>query len=283
MFDDSTFKYLLKEESFLTFFSSILKPYVPYHLEEYQFIDQELNTGNNIKDLRMDLLLRKENHLIIIEINKCMTTYTQRKNYSYLYRLAGSLYKKGENYQTPKEVTLININNCFYPKDKEKGIVPYKMQYPKYQDVIEGIESYEIYLSKYKGICYNKDNKMEAGFALLLAKSYKEARAIVGNWKEGGKVVDALERLAQDEEFGALYDAREEQRRLENSARIEGYEEGESIGLKKGESIGLKKGENIGLNKGKASVAASMLKENLNINLIAKCTGLSQQEILQLR
>ena len=112
---------------------------------------------------------------------------------------------------------------------------------------------------------------MEAGFALLLAKSYKEARAIVGNWKEGGKVVDALERLAQDEEFGALYDAREEQRRLENSARIEGYEEGESIGLKKG------------LNKGKASVAASMLKENLNINLIAKCTGLSQQEILQLR
>ena len=38
---------------------------------------------------------------------------------------------------------------------------------------------------------------MEAGFALLLAKSYKEARAIVGNWKEGGKVVDALERLAQ--------------------------------------------------------------------------------------
>ena len=104
---------------------------------------------------------------------------------------------------------------------------------------------------------------MEAGFALLLAKSYKEARAIVGNWKEGGKVVDALERLAQDEEFGALYDAREEQRRLENSARIEGYEEGES--------------------KGKASVAASMLKENLNINLIAKCTGLSQQEILQLR
>ena len=124
---------------------------------------------------------------------------------------------------------------------------------------------------------------MEAGFALLLAKSYKEARAIVGNWKEGGKVVDALERLAQDEEFGALYDAREEQRRLENSARIEGYEEGESIGLKKGESIGLKKGENIGLNKGKASVAASMLKDDLNPSLIAKYTGLSQQEILQLR
>ena len=32
---------------------------------------------------------------------------------------------------------------------------------------------------------YNGSNKVEVGFALFTAQSYKEARAIVGDWKEG--------------------------------------------------------------------------------------------------
>ena len=32
---------------------------------------------------------------------------------------------------------------------------------------------------------YNGSNKVEVGFALFPAQSYKEARAIVGDWKEG--------------------------------------------------------------------------------------------------
>ncbi|HIT10853.1 MAG TPA: hypothetical protein IAC24_04580 [Candidatus Onthousia faecigallinarum] len=112
---------------------------------------------------------------------------------------------------------------------------------------------------------------METGFALFTAQSYKEARAIVGDWKEGGEIMDELEKLRYNDEFNAVYDAEIVQKKLENSAR------------KEGESIGMKKGELNGMKKEKHSIAYSMLKDNVPYSTISKYTGLSQQEILSLR
>mgnify|MGYP005783974743 CR=1 FL=1 len=36
----------------------------------YKLLDNELNSGNRIKDYRLDILLEKENHLISIEMNQ---------------------------------------------------------------------------------------------------------------------------------------------------------------------------------------------------------------------
>ena len=102
---------------------------------------------------------------------------------------------------------------------------------------------------------YNGSNKVETGFALFTAQSYKEARAIVGEWKEGGEIVDELEKLRYNDEFIAVYDAEIVQKKLENSARKEGYTEGESVGIK----------------KEKHSIASSMLKKNFDIkNRVSK-------------
>ena len=82
------------------------------------------------------------------------------------------------------------MNNWTCEEKKEESVDYYNFHSTKYQRVIEGIESFEIYLGKYKGKVYNGSNKVEAGFALFTAQSYKEARAIVGDWKEGGEIVD---------------------------------------------------------------------------------------------
>ena len=87
--------------------------------------------------------------------------------------------------------------------------------------------------------------------------------------------MDELEELRYNDEFNAVYDAEIVQKKLENSARKEGYTEGESIGMKKGELNGMK--------KEKHSIAYSMLKDNVPYSTISKYTGLSQQEILSLR
>ena len=163
------------------------------------------------------------------------------------------------------------MNNWTCEEKKEESVDYYNFHSTKYQRVIEGIESFEIYLGKYKGKVYNGSNKVEAGFALFTAQSYKEARAIVGDWKEGGEIVDELEKLRYNDEFNAVYDAEIVQKKLENSAR------------KEGESIGMKKGELNGMKKEKHSIAYSMLKDNVPYSTISKYTGLSQQEILSLR
>ena len=67
---DSTFKYFLKESPHLKFFSDLIEKETGYSLMDYEFHDQELNTGNHKKDFRLDILLKKEDHLIIRVVRK---------------------------------------------------------------------------------------------------------------------------------------------------------------------------------------------------------------------
>ncbi len=67
-----------------------------------------------------------------------------------------------------------------------------------------------------------------------------------------------------------------------NTAKKDGLEEGEAIGIEKGraegESIGLQKGETIGILK----TAKKMKEEGLDVNVISKLTNLSVDEIEKL-
>ncbi|MBO5827624.1 MAG: hypothetical protein U0L67_07995, partial [Paludibacteraceae bacterium] len=79
-----------------------------------------------------------------------------------------------------------------------------------------------------------------------------------------------------------------------NTAKKDGLEEGEAIGIEKGraegEAIGLKKGraegEVIGLQKGETlgilKTAKKMKEEGLDVNVISKLTNLSIDEIEKL-
>ena len=65
--------------------------------------------------------------------------------------------------------------------------------------------------------------------------------------------------------------------------REEGLKEGRKEGLEKGMNKGLKQGRKEGEAKGKAETALAMLANGLDIALVAKCTGLSQQQIQDLQ
>ena len=55
-------------------------------MNEFQIIDNESNTGNNIKDYRMDLVFEKGNTVVIVEITNSDKEADTVKNYQYLYR-----------------------------------------------------------------------------------------------------------------------------------------------------------------------------------------------------
>ncbi len=110
---------------------------------DYTFHDQELNSGNKRKDFRLDILLKKNDHAIIIEANTSYEERTRRKNYSYLYRIAGSLYEKGENYDKKVKVTMINLIKDYFKEGKKQGLDAYKFRSEKYHNLIEDIESYQ--------------------------------------------------------------------------------------------------------------------------------------------
>ena len=71
-----------------------------------------------------------------------------------------------------------------------------------------------------------------------------------------------------------------------NTAKKDGLEEGEAIGIEKGRAEGRAEGEAIGLQKGETigilKTAKKMKEEGLDVNVISKLTNLSVDEIEKL-
>ena len=53
---------------------------------------------------------------------------------------------------------------------------------------------YEVYLSKYKGLCYNETNELDAMLSFLSANSYEEMERIAWGKKESLAIMDELKK-----------------------------------------------------------------------------------------
>ena len=268
---DTTIKYLVKSTN---------TSYIIYKLSDYTLIDQELNTGNNIKDYRLDLLFKKDNTIVNLEVNYEVTKWTRRKQYNYLFRLAGSGYDVGDSYKSRK-VVQISLNNSYFEK-KDAKLVTYCFRDSVYHTKIDGVESYEIYLSNFKGIKYNGKNELATLCSILTSESMEELKEIVGNYKEGLILMSELEKLKLNDEFNAYYDYEAVIRKEKNSeyasGRDDGLAEGKSLGLAEGKSLGLSEGAN----REKLAIAKIMLQGKESLDKIMKYTGLSKKELTML-
>lgn len=267
MISDTTIKYLFKNKETRRILERIIRDLTGIDLSKYKLINNELNTANIIKDYRLDLLFEKDNNIVLIEMNKEVDNYTNNKNYSYLYRVAGNMYKEGEEYEKKKYATLINFNNSKFPIEGEKGILTYEFMNDEYKLKVKGIKSIEIYLENYKGICYDKENELEMLLSLFTASSYEEMRKIAKDNEEALILVDEIEKLNKEKYYGMLYNVEEEQKKLENSARLAGYHEGIEQGIEQGSILT------------KEEIAKSLLEQNIDIEVISKSTGLTKDEI----
>ena len=273
---DTTIKYLVKSTDTRYIIYKFIYLATGIDLSDYTLIDQELNTGNNIKDYRLDLLFKKDNTIVNLEVNYEVTKWTRRKQYNYLFRLAGSGYDVGDSYKS-KKVVQITLNNSYFEK-KDAKLVTYCFRDSVYHTKIDGVESYEIYLSNFKGVKYNGKNELATLCSILTSESMEELKEIVGNYKEGLILMSELEKLKLNDEFNAYYDYEAVIRKEKNSE----YASGRDDGLAEGKSLGLAEGEKAGANKEKLAIAKIMLQGKESLDKIMKYTGLSKKELTML-
>ena len=144
------------------------------------------------------------------------------------------------------------------------------------------MESYEIYLSNFKGVKYNGKNELATLCSILTSESMEELKEIVGNYKEGLILMSELEKLKLNDEFNAYYDYEAVIRKEKNSEYASGRDDGLAEGLTKGKSLGLAEGEKTGANKEKLAIAKIMLQGKESLDKIMKYTGLSKKELTML-
>lgn len=107
--------------------------------------------------------------------------------------------------------------------------------------------------------------------SLLNADSIEEMRHIASNNKEALKVVENLEEIMTDEKVSLAYNIEKENRKLEQTGFEKGYDEGKAEGRAEGRAEG--KAEGI------LEVAKKMLEKNYSYEEISIMTGLSKDEL----
>ena len=225
LISDTTFKYLFKTQDTRYYLEDIILNKTGIDLSGFTLTSEEDNTGSKIKDYRMDLVLNKDSEIVIIEMNRYYNKTQEIKNRQYLYRKAGNRFDKGEKYNKQINVKLIMFNNYYNKTDKDIKTVNYCLCDPKHNLKIDDLEIYEIYLPIYKKMCYDKCNLIDKRLWLFTAKSFKEMREKVTD-EYSLKIIEELERLSMNDEFKDEYDYENVQRKLINSVKDEGKEEG---------------------------------------------------------
>ncbi len=273
LLSDTTFKHFFKIEDYKEFFNTIIKPYTNMDISEFRLYDTEFNSGNEKRDYRLDILLESDKYdlIILIEMNQFPSKEIKYRNRLFVYTALARSLNSGEDIKK-KKVIQINFN-------KEKHHYVSKASY-SVMDInthkeIKDFKIHEVYLENYKGIRYNGDNKEEAYLSLFTATSYEELREIAGDDKEALRIVDELERLGLDDKFGLAYDNEMMQKKMINTARNWGYDDGKEAGKAEGIEEGAK--------AEKIEIAKNLLKSKVSFDLVSESTGLSVEEIEELK
>ena len=184
----------------------------------------------------------------------------------YLFRSTGTLFEEGENFTENSTTTLIMFNNLYNKENKKVPIVTHEFKAIEINHKYEFVKSYEIYLPVYYKLEYNSLNKIDKRLYLFRCKSYKEMHDIIDN-KKDLEILEELEMLSMNRKFLCEYDREKVNKKLMNSLRTEGFEEGEIKGKL----------------EEKILTAKNMLKDKLSIDSISKYTGLSIKQINEIK
>ena len=254
LMSDTTFKYLFKNPKTRFFFQDIILKYTGIDVRDFELLDNELNSGNQYVNYRVDsILVNKDKSIILnVELNRKHDEYTERRNRRYLHTLAST--SKDSSYQDKRRVVQLNINGFLSNYDSNISTMNYCLHDIENDIKLDDFIIHHVFLLK--EICYNKF--MRKKLKLFLCNSYEEMKEVIKEDKELMIIMNEIERLNQDKFFGGIYNIEEEQKKMENTARRYGFDEG--------------------VEKGKKELAWNFYQNGVDIQTILKSTGLSEEE-----
>lgn len=229
----------------------------------------------------LDVVIKaEEKDNINIEMQVAKYEYMTERILEYWARKYSYEFKKGEDYGVAKRTVCILIT-CFEMKILKaipKVHTKWNIREEEYTSIIltDKLEFHIISLDKLEKINKPKDREKELLNWCKFIQSPDEVEANIMEENEYiKKAKEELDKISQDEEERDLAYRRERAIRDQNAVRASGYNDGKEEGIK----VGIKRGE-----KNKAiEIATNMLKEEIDLEIIIRITGLSKEEIKNIK
>ena len=266
--NESILKYLLESILNIEIKSiTIQNPEIPKNIKDGKVgvldVRAELN-GDEITEVEMQV---QDQHNI------------DKRSPTYLTKIYSDQLKEGEQYIEVKKVVVINILNFdYYKRNSYHSVARMMFEESKENEKVDlgyivedkyatkDLEMHFIELTKFRKKDPDMSNKLEQWLCLICDEEDKIKMAESKN-EEIEKAKKELEKLAMNPEDRELYELRLKAIRDEMNIRYSGYIDGKAEGK----------------NERNIEIAKNMLKENIDIELISKVTGLNPEEIEKLK
>ena len=248
-------------------------------LKNLKLVSTEFNRDNlKSKAERGDYVAELNGKNICIEVNNSASTRdysdVNLRNLEYAYHKLNEKVEEGKPYKFT-DTLLINLHNFYY-----EGIDDWYQVYTindgegiLYTDKLIILN---LYLPKLKELCYTKEvdelDELERVLLTFYSENIEKSKEFGKDIKVMEEYVDEAEKISNDKELKEVYDMEYEYTNI-------GFERG----MQKGNEQGLEQGLEQGQLLKQQEIARNMLKDNVDIETIAKYTNLTIEEINSLK
>ena len=254
----------------------------------------------------VDLLVRADDTIINIELNRFYYKKLNLRNYLYLSALSLSYAKRGEDLNDMPKFIQLNLNTNI-PKYKKEHLNYYEIYDKEYlEKFIDEIKFISYNVDKIFELYYNKGNRKVreeapryAKYIIMLKLPYEELKEYCKGDEMMEKYANKINDLMAEELENVFLTPEENEKLIQKTIRSEyesigfekgekqgktiGMKEGKTIGIEEGKTIGIKEGKTIGLLEATSNMAKNLFKKGMPFNDILEVTGLSKEELKKLQ
>ena len=273
--NDRAFKEVFLNPNNSDLLKALLEFILKIKIDKLEIKKTELLSGNvNIKDKRVDALVYTGNKKIDIEINSQYEKYLNPRNTAYICNTYQSHTLVGKEYNQQTDIVQVNLTWGLGKNNDEMKI--YKIMNEKGELYVKNFIIYEINMDYYDKIWYskNKEEIKKNQYMIMLDLDKKELKNMPKD-KIVDKYITNVTIVNDDPEFQKYMSEEEDKKKIQNSLLSEAKETGYTSGINDGISKGV--------SKEKVNIAKNLLSMNMKVEDISTATGLSIEEINNLK
>ena len=284
---DTMLKAMFQNENRIKYSAKFLSYFIDVEYEDILnnicLAKNELDKNNeNDKGERCDYVALLSDTSLNIEVNNNSSLEVLERNMEYAHRLYSKKIRRGEENYQYTQVIQFNLNNFAF-KGNDKIVDIYTVTNDDNIGLSNKLIFVQIYVPNLRKKWYTKGMKSlseEEKYILALVEMDLDKLNDLGGENIMDEYVKEAEKVSFEGGVGEAYDK-------EWALRDQGYRDGLSQGKAEGFSQGKAEGKAEGISEGKnernIEIAKNMLNEGIDINIITKCTGLTNEDINALR
>ena len=273
--NDRAFKEVFLNPNNSDLLKALLEFILKIKIDKLEIKKTELLSGNvNIKDKRVDAIVHTGNKKIEIEINSQNKDYLHTRSTAYICNIYQSNANVGDTYNEDTDIIQVNLTWGLGRNNDEMKI--YKIMNEKGELYVKNFIIYEINMDYYDKIWYSKNEEeiKKNQYMIMLDLDKKELKNMPKD-KIVDKYITNVTIVNDDPEFQKYMSEEEDKKKIQNSLLSEAKEEGISQGIEQGYTSGI--------SDGIKQTAKNLLSMNMTLENISKATGLTVEEIKNLK